>query len=120
NYVKTRIKPIIREFLRDSIKGRLLYHRNYELDYPEPALVEASFTRISKPKSREEKEYTVIDELIAFRAVINCFEKYDLGFFDLLKRELENDTPLGSHGTYLEFFSPSSLIPAFHEKTLRR
>ncbi|KAF9349202.1 cyclin B1 interacting protein 1, E3 ubiquitin protein ligase [Mortierella sp. AD094] len=35
-----------REILRDAVKRRLLYYQDYELDYAEPVLVEASFARI--------------------------------------------------------------------------
>ncbi|KAF9172646.1 hypothetical protein BGX21_007222 [Mortierella sp. AD011] len=105
----------IRENLRRAVKNKLLFGKDYKLECSEPILVQASFARIVDDLG---KEVTIIDEPIAFEAAVNYFQKDDPGLIQLLGNGLSDAPTPGSMGTYMEYFSPALLVPAFHEKPL--
>ncbi|ORZ10672.1 hypothetical protein BCR41DRAFT_410091 [Lobosporangium transversale] len=105
-------KADIRENLRTALKERLFHSEDFELNYAEPVLVDASFARIVARANG--KMLTIIDEPIAFQAAFNFFEKDDAGLLRLLGRGFSENIAAGSRGSYLEYFSPALLIPIFH------
>ncbi|KAF9420823.1 hypothetical protein BGZ76_004039, partial [Entomortierella beljakovae] len=109
----------IREKIRDAVKGRLLYYNDFELEYSESVLVEASFARFKEVKiNGNTKNHTIIDEPVAFQAAINFLNESDHGLIQLLSKPFKEKVPRGFHGTYMDFFSPTLLIPIFHREKL--
>ncbi|KAF9200657.1 hypothetical protein BGZ49_009102 [Haplosporangium sp. Z 27] len=105
----------IKEIVLDALQRRMLGSGKFELDYAEIALVEASIARIVR---RNGKEYTIIDEAIAFQAAMNFFEKDDPGFLQLLDQAFDDENNEDSQGFHLESISPAILIQTFHRNML--